>query len=118
MVSKKKIEYYMNLPYNYVIQPITDESGSYFYAQVLELEGCQSTGETFEEAYESLREAMEGWIELKLKSGYEVPIPKLLNQFSGKFVVRMPKQLHFKLSIEAEKAGVSLNQYVLYKLAK
>ena len=114
----KNVEYYMNLPYNYIVQPITDESGSYFYARVLELDGCQSTGETFEEAYENLREAMEGWIETKLEGGVEVPLPVGYDDFSGKFVVRIPKSLHYRLTIEAEQEGVSLNQYALYKLSK
>ena len=114
----KNVEYYMNLPYNYIVQPITDESGSYFYARVLELDGCQSPGETFEEAYENLREAMEGWIETKLEGGFEVPLPVGYDDFSGKFVVRIPKSLHYRLTIEAEQEGVSLNQYALYKLSK
>ena len=114
----KGVQEYMRLPYNYIIQPINDESGSYFYAKVLELDGCQSTGETFEEAYKNLREAMEGWIEAKLEGGFEVPSPVGYEDFSGKFVVRIPKSLHYKLAIEANQEGVSLNQYALYKLSK
>ena len=114
----KNVEYYMNLQYNYIVQPVTDESGSYFYAHVLELDGCQSTGETFEEAYENLREAMKGWIETKLEGGFDVPLPVGYDDFSGKFVVRIPKSLHYRLSVEAEQEGVSLNQYALYKLSK
>ena len=114
----KKVKDYMNLPYNYIVQPITDESGYYFYARVLELDGCQSTGETFEEAYENLREAMEGWIETKLEGGFEVPLPVGYDDFSGKFIVRIPKSLHYRLSVEAEQEGVSLNQYALYKLSR
>ena len=114
----KGVQEYMRLPYNYIIQPINDESGSYFYAKVLELDGCQSTGETFEEAYKNLREAMEGWIEAKLEGGFEVPNPVGYEDFSGKFVVRIPKSLHYKLAIEANQEGVSLNQYALYKLSK
>ena len=113
----KNINDYMNLPYNYIIQPITDESGSYFYARILEFDGCQSTGKTFEEAYENLKEAMEGWIEAKLEGGFEVPLPVGYNDFSGKFIVRIPKSLHYRLSLEAEQEGVSLNQYALYKLS-
>lgn len=114
----KSVKDYMNLPYNYIVQPITDESGYYFYARVLELDGCQSTGETFEEAYENLREAMEGWIETKLEGGFEVPLPVGYDDFSGKFIVRIPKSLHYRLSVEAEQEGVSLNQYALYKLSR
>ena len=113
----KSIKEYMELPYNYIIQPINDESGSYFYARVLEFDGCQSTGETFEEAYENLKEAMEGWIEAKLEGGFEVPLPVGYDDFSGKFIVRIPKSLHYRLTIEAEQEGVSLNQYALYKLS-
>ena len=114
----KNVEDYMNLPYNYIVQPVTDESGSYFYARVLELDGCQSTGETFEEAYENLREAMKEWIETKLEGGFDVPLPVGYDDFSGKFVVRIPRSLHYRLSVEAEQEGVSLNQYALYKLSK
>lgn len=114
----KKVDEYINLPYNYIIQPVQDESGNYFYARVLELDGCQSTGETFNEAYENIKDAMRGWIETKLENGFEVPLPIGYEDFSGKFVVRIPKSLHYKLTIEAEQEGVSLNQYALYKLSR
>ena len=113
----KKIKDYMKLPYNYIIQPIEDESGEYYYAKVLELDGCQSTGETFEEAYNNLKDAMKGWIETKLEAGFEIPMPVGYEEFSGKFIVRRPKSLHYKLTVEAKQEGVSLNQYALYKLS-
>lgn len=113
----KEVKDYINLPYNYIVQPITDESGSYFYAKVLELDGCQSTGETFEEAYKNIKEAMESWIETKLEAGFDIPLPVGQESFSGKFIVRIPKSLHYRLVIEAEQEGVSLNQYALYKLS-
>lgn len=113
----KDIQEYLDLPYNYIIQPVKDESGFYFYARILELDGCQSTGETFEEAYENLKEAMKGWIETKIEGGFKVPLPVGYDDFSGKFIVRIPKSLHYRLSVEAEQEGVSLNQYALYKLS-
>lgn len=116
-VSKKETDKYMNLPYNYIIQKVNDESGEYYVAKVLEFDGCMSDGDTFEEAYENIRDAMLGWIETKLAYGFEVPLPKSDDEYSGKFVIRMPKSLHKKLTIEAEKEGVSLNQLALYKLA-
>ena len=39
-------------------------------------------------------------------------------EMSGKLVVRIPKILHLELKQEAEKNGVSLNQYILYKLSR
>lgn len=111
------IKDYLNLPYNKIIQKIDDDSGSYYYGKILELDGCQSTGDTLEELLESLDEAMEGYIECKLEGGFNVPIPQTNDDFSGKFVLRLPKSLHKKLSIEAINDGVSLNQYILYKLS-
>lgn len=38
--------------------------------------------------------------------------------YSGKLVLRMPKQLHADLAAAAEREGVSLNQYLVYLLAE
>jgi predicted RNase H-like HicB family nuclease len=111
------VKNYLDLPYNIVIKHITDESGSYYFASVLELNGCYSDGQTIEEAYANIREAMEGWIETNIGNGLPVPQPIDDTQFSGKFVVRIPKTLHARLAKEAEKEGVSLNQYALYRLS-
>ena len=114
----KEVKKYMKLPYNYIVQSIKDESGEYFYARVLELDGCQSTGNTIKEAYENLKNAMEVWIETKLEGGFDIPLPVGYEDFSGKFTVRIPKSLHYRLAIEAKQEGISLNQYALYKLSK
>jgi predicted HicB family RNase H-like nuclease len=41
-----------------------------------------------------------------------------LASHTGKLSVRLPRSLHKKLKEQAKFEGVSLNQYVLYKLAK
>jgi len=107
----------MNLPYSIIINKMNDESGIYFYAYILELDGCQSTGETYEEVYESIIEAMKGWLEVKIENKDYIPLPIKEMDFSGKFIIRMPKSLHHKLSVKAKEEGVSLNQYALYKLS-
>ena len=114
---ERDIGYYMSLPYNITIQEVHDESGDYFYVRVLELDGCQSHGSTVDEAYLNIREAMEGWLEVKLEFGDPIPEPLSDNDYSGKFNIRIPKSLHRRLAMEAEKEGVSMNQYALYKLA-
>ena len=45
-------------------------------------------------------------------------LKKDLQEYSGKLVLRIPKSLHKHLKQEAEIEGVSLNQYMLYKLSK
>ncbi|WP_367568081.1 type II toxin-antitoxin system HicB family antitoxin [Lacrimispora sp.] len=109
---------YMKLPYTRLVQEISDESGHYFYGRILELDGCQSTGDTLEELYESLNEAMEGYLEVKLENGLPIPMPESTGDYSGRFNLRLPKSLHQRLAIEAEREGVSLNTLALYKLTK
>ena len=109
---------YMKLPYTRLVQEMNDESGHYFYGRILELDGCQSKGGTLEELYESLNEAMEGYLEVKIENGLPVAVPERMEDYSGKFNVRLPKSLHQRLAIEASREGVSLNQLVLYKLAQ
>ena len=41
-----------------------------------------------------------------------------LEGYSGKLVLRIPRSLHKHLKEEAEIEGVSLNQYMLYKLSR
>lgn len=113
-----EVKDYLKLPYTRLVTEMNDESGHYFYGRILELDGCQSTGDTVEELYESLNEAMEGYIEVKLENNLPIPLPERTEDFSGKFNVRLPKSLHQRLTIEADNEGVSLNQLVLYKLAR
>jgi predicted RNase H-like HicB family nuclease len=107
---------YLKLSYNIIIRHIVDKSGEYYLATVLEFDGCMSDGATYQEAFENIQEAMQGWIEAKLANGFPVPPPVGEENYSGKFVVRLPRTLHAKLALEAKKEGVSLNQYALYKL--
>ena len=39
-------------------------------------------------------------------------------EYSGRLLLRIPKELHRQLALSAKENGVSLNQYALYKLAK
>jgi len=111
------VQDYLKLPYNIIIRHVVDDSGSYYFAKVQELDGCMSDGETVEDVHLNIREAMEGWIEARLEGGFDVPTPMDIDNYSGKFVIRLPRSLHARLAAEAEREGVSLNQYTLYKLA-
>ena len=111
---KDKVEYYMSLPYKI---NIIKENGRYF-AEVSELCGCMTEGESVEEVWSLIREAMRGWFEVAIEKNIEVPLPESMKEYSGKFVVRLPKYLHRKLSQLAEKEGVSLNQLVVSLLSE
>ena len=50
--------------------------------------------------------------------GEPVPEPLATRHYSGKFMVRVPPDVHRKLAIEAAEAGVSLNRLVNAKISE
>ena len=62
-------------------------------------------------------------IEAAEAEGYETFTPledfrKELERYIEKLVIHIPRSLHRRLKMEAEEEGVSLNQYILYKLSQ
>lgn len=50
------------------------------------------------------------------KTKEPLPEPLSTKEFSGKFLVRVPPQVHQKLAVEAAEIGISLNRLVSSKL--
>jgi antitoxin HicB len=111
---EKNLNYYLALPYTIELQNDLEEG---WFVRVKELPGCMSQGQTAEEALEMIRDAMQIWLEVSLEKGIPIPEPKSEEEFSGKFVVRVPRSLHRRLVEEAEREGVSLNQYINVSLS-
>ena len=112
---EKGVSYYLSLPYTIELAP--DPDGGWFVS-IKELPGCMSQGDTQEEALTMIRDAQEGWLAVALEDGLSIPEPRRLDNYSGKFVVRLPRSLHRDLVRVAESEGVSLNQYVNAALAR
>jgi len=51
-------------------------------------------------------------------NGELVPEPMAVRQYSGKFMIRIPPELHRRLTIEAAEAGISLNRLAGDKLSR
>jgi predicted HicB family RNase H-like nuclease len=52
-----------------------------------------------------------------IESGNEaIPEPLSVKRYSGKFIVRIPSDVHRKLAIEAAESKVSFNRYISAKL--
>jgi antitoxin HicB len=111
---EKTIEYYLNLPYTIELRGEPEEG---WFVRVRELPGCMSEGDTAEEALMMIREAMHLWLEVAVEEGDAIPEPRAEEEYSGKFVVRVPRSLHRELVATAEREGVSLNQYINVALA-
>lgn len=106
----KDVVYYLSLPYAIIMR--IDEEGNYI-ARIQELEGCLAHGSDPNEALATLREIQELWIEERLSTGHEIPEPQPEEDLpSGKWVQRVPRTLHLRLTELAKHEQVSLNQLV------
>lgn len=113
--NKEKIERHLARPYTREL--VRNEDGTWF-ARVVEFTGCMTEGESAEEAIKNLDEAMAGWIEVHLEDDETIPPPLTTDQYSGKFLMRVPRTLHRELARHADIEGVSLNQFVLSALSR
>ena len=52
------------------------------------------------------------------KTGEAVPEPIACRSYSGKFMVRIPPDVHRKLVVQAAESGVSLNRIASFKLSQ
>ena len=77
MKSANKLEYYMSLPYT--VEIIPDPDGGYV-AKVLELEGCITQADSWEELEEMIDDAKRVWLESALEEGIEIPLPRVLDK--------------------------------------
>ena len=75
-------------------------------------------GKTPEAALRGIRKIVDDVIKDMKKTGEEVPQPIACKKYSGKFMVRVPPDVHRNLAIQATESGVSLNRVVGSKLSR
>lgn len=104
--------------HHYLINILWSEEDQLYIAEVPELEGCISHGKTVSVAAKNAEDAITSWILAAKKMRHPVPEPALKRKVSGKFNLRIPKEIHKSLIIRALKEGVSLNHIVATLLAR
>ena len=52
------------------------------------------------------------------RNNEKIPLPIASKHYSGKFVVRVPPEIHRDLALQAAESGVSLNRLASAKLSK
>jgi len=71
-----------------------------------------------EVALKGIRSLVIDCVEDLHKNGESIPKPIAIRQYSGKFMVRIPPEVHRQLATEAAESGVSLNRIASAKLAR
>jgi predicted HicB family RNase H-like nuclease len=70
-----------------------------------------------ETALKGIRKVVEDTLIDMQQTGEKIPEPIATKKFSGRFMVRIPPEIHRELSIKAAESGVSLNRFVSAKLS-
>jgi predicted RNase H-like HicB family nuclease len=78
-------------------------------------QNAKTHGQTLAEATQNARDVLTLLIDTATRHGE--PIPPAERRFSGNLRVRLPVSLHGRLAYEAEREGVSLNQWIVSRLA-
>ena len=102
--------------YSFELRPLTEDEGGGWLIAYPDLPGCMSDGDTPEEALVNGKDALAAWLKAAVEAGREIPEPGDLP--SGKFIARVPRSLHARLSARAKLEGVSMNALVSAFLAE
>lgn len=100
----------------YLIRMFWSEEDRCYIAEVPELKGCSGLGLTPEKAMKEAQKSIKNWIRVAQKE--HVPVPKPMGaRHSSRLNLRLPEELVDQVKRAAKERQMSLNQYVLWRLA-
>jgi len=86
-------------------------------ARCLEFPSLAAHGNTVEGALKEIEKVVEETISWMKEENEEIPEPFGLKNYKGNLTLRVPAEVHRKLSIKSAEEGVSINQYILSKIS-
>lgn len=95
-----------------------DPRDDIYVARVTELPRLAAHGGTPEEALRELRGVVDDVLEDMAANDEPIPEPLSVRQYSGKFALRMPPELHRQLAAEANRLGKSINALIVEALQR
>ena len=107
----------MTNPPNYTYRAEWSAPHCQYRAICLEFPGRWATALTPHEAIERVQKLVDEALAEYAEGGIDPPKSLTDHRYSGQFMVRTSPELHERLTVEAAEQGVSMNQWVAYKLA-
>lgn len=95
----------------------SEEDGEYI-GLCAEFASLSWLGANPEAALHGIRQVVADVVADLQKNGEPIPEPLAAKKFSGRFMVRIPPELHRQLALEAAESGVSLNRLASDKLSR
>jgi predicted HicB family RNase H-like nuclease len=94
----------------------SEEDGEYV-GLCLEFPSLSALKSTPEAALKEIRFVVDKCVNSLVREKHPIPEPLSLKKFKGNLTLRVSPDIHRKIAQEAAEAGVSINQYILSKLA-
>jgi len=102
----------------YAYRVLWSEDDQEYVALCSEFQSLSWLEATQEKALKGIRKLVSECIADMKKNGEAIPDPIAIRSYSGKFMVRVPPEIHRQLAVQAEESGVSLNRIASAKLSK
>ena len=102
----------------YTYRVMWSEEDGEFAGLCAEFPGLSWLASGPEEALSGIRSVVRDCVKDMAENGEDVPRPIATRRYSGKFMVRVPPEVHRHLATEAAESGVSLNRIASAKLAR
>lgn len=101
----------------YTYRVIWSEENAQCVGLCAEFPSLSHLADNTEKALRGIRKVVVDVIEDMQTNGESIPEPLSSRQYSGKFMVRIPPEVHQRLAREAAEADISLNRLVSSKLS-
>ncbi len=102
-------------PDDYQMVLLWSEEDQCYVVSLPAWQNARTHGNTPQAAVKNGREVLTMLIDSALRHGEPIPAPE--HRYSGNLRLRLPASLHGRLAHEAEREGVSLNHWIVSKLA-
>ena len=102
----------------YTYRVTWSEDDNEYVGLCVEFSSLSWLARTPEAALKGIRKVVEDFVKDMQDNGEAIPEPIACRHYSGKFMVRVPPQVHRNLSIKAAESGVSLNRLASSKLSQ
>ena len=102
----------------YAYRVIWSEEDQEYVGLCVEFPSLSWLAKTQTAALKGIQKVVEEVVQDMTRKKEEIPEPIALRQYSGRFLVRVPPEVHRRLSLQAKEANVSLNRYVSSQLSK
>jgi len=101
---------------HYTYRVTWSEEDAEYVGQCVEFSSLSWLASEPETALQGIRQVVADVVADMQTGGESIPEPFATKKYSGRFMVRVPPELHRRLALEAAEEGVSLNRLASQKL--